>query len=69
VKLPAVYPTTRCKLKMLKLERIKDYLLLEEGQLIALEVSTVSYLDTDDVSIHYRIHCKPNSVHAECWYK
>ncbi|KAH8090878.1 putative 26S proteasome regulatory subunit 4 [Filobasidium floriforme] len=30
VKLPAVYPTTRCKLKMLKLERIKDYLLLEE---------------------------------------
>jgi 26S proteasome regulatory subunit T2 len=32
VKLPAVYPTTRCKLKMLKLERIKDYLLLEEGE-------------------------------------
>ncbi|OLL26937.1 26S protease regulatory subunit 4 [Neolecta irregularis DAH-3] len=29
-KLPAVYPNTRCKLKLLKLERIKDYLLLEE---------------------------------------
>lgn len=29
-KLPSVYPTTRCKLKMLKLERIKDHLLLEE---------------------------------------
>ncbi|KAI7894915.1 P-loop containing nucleoside triphosphate hydrolase protein [Mucor mucedo] len=29
-KLPQVYPTTRCRLKMLKMERIKDYLLLEE---------------------------------------
>ncbi|EKC99535.1 endopeptidase [Trichosporon asahii var. asahii CBS 8904] len=29
-RLPAVYPTTRCKLKMLKNERIKDYLLMEE---------------------------------------
>ena len=29
-KLPAVYPTTRCRLKLLKLERIKDHLLLEE---------------------------------------
>ncbi|KAH8550321.1 26S proteasome subunit P45 [Umbelopsis sp. PMI_123] len=30
VKLPAVYPTTRCRLKLLKNERIKDYLLMEE---------------------------------------
>lgn len=29
-KLPAVFPTTRCRLKLLKIERIKDYLLLEE---------------------------------------
>lgn len=29
-KLPAVYPNSRCKLKLLKLERIKDHLLLEE---------------------------------------
>jgi 26S proteasome regulatory subunit T2 len=29
-KLPPVFPTTRCKLKLLKNERIKDYLLLEE---------------------------------------
>jgi 26S proteasome regulatory subunit T2 len=29
-KLPAVYPTTRCRLKLLKTERIKDYLLMEE---------------------------------------
>jgi len=29
-KLPTVTPTTRCRLKKLKLERIKDYLLLEE---------------------------------------
>jgi Proteasomal ATPase OB C-terminal domain len=29
-KLPAVFPTTRCRLKLLKQERIKDYLLLEE---------------------------------------
>lgn len=30
IKLPSVYPTTRCRLKLLKLERIKDHLLLEE---------------------------------------
>lgn len=30
VRLPLVYPNTRCKLKLLKLERIKDHLLLEE---------------------------------------
>jgi len=29
-KLPSVTPHTRCKLKLLKLERIKDYLLMEE---------------------------------------
>ena len=29
-KLPTVYPNTRCRLKLLKLERIKDHLLLEE---------------------------------------
>lgn len=29
-KLPPVFPTTRCRLKLLKSERIKDYLLLEE---------------------------------------
>ena len=29
-KLPAVHPSTRCRLKMLKMERIKDHLLLEE---------------------------------------
>ncbi|CAG5107388.1 Similar to Rpt2: 26S proteasome regulatory subunit 4 (Drosophila melanogaster), partial [Cotesia congregata] len=30
VKLPQVKPHTRCKLKLLKLDRIKDYLLMEE---------------------------------------
>ncbi|KAJ1933713.1 ATPase of 26S proteasome regulatory subunit 4, partial [Linderina macrospora] len=29
-KLPQVYPTTRCNLKLLKLKRINDYLLMEE---------------------------------------
>lgn len=29
-KLPVVYPNARCRLKLLKQERIKDYLLLEE---------------------------------------
>ncbi|GAA99225.1 uncharacterized protein L969DRAFT_93687 [Mixia osmundae IAM 14324] len=29
-RLPAVSPTTRCRLKLLKLERIKDYLLMED---------------------------------------
>ncbi len=26
----AVYPTSKCKLRLLKLERIKDYLLMEQ---------------------------------------
>ena len=29
-KLPKVYPTSKCKLRLLKLERIKDYLLMEQ---------------------------------------
>ncbi|CAJ0752823.1 20587_t:CDS:2 [Entrophospora sp. SA101] len=28
--LPTLFPTTRCRLKLLKMERIKDYLLMEE---------------------------------------
>mmetsp|Transcript_67326 Transcript_67326/g.152338 ORF Transcript_67326/g.152338 Transcript_67326/m.152338 type:complete len:442 (-) Transcript_67326:130-1455(-) len=30
VKLPEVFPTTKCKLRLLKLQRIKDYMLMEE---------------------------------------
>lgn len=30
MKLPPVTPHTRCRLKLLKCERIKDYLLMEE---------------------------------------
>ena len=30
VKIPIVAPNTKCKLRLLKLERIKDYLLMEE---------------------------------------
>lgn len=33
VKLPNATPTTRCRLKLLKLERIKDYLLMEQEYL------------------------------------
>ncbi|KAI9013090.1 P-loop containing nucleoside triphosphate hydrolase protein [Gaertneriomyces semiglobifer] len=29
-KLPPIFPTTRCKLKLLKMERMKDYLLMQE---------------------------------------
>jgi len=29
-KMPKVFPTTKCKLRMLKLNRVKDYLLMEE---------------------------------------
>ncbi|KAI8051992.1 26S proteasome subunit P45 [Syncephalis plumigaleata] len=36
-KLPAVFPTTRCRLKLLKLERIKDYMLMEEEFVINQE--------------------------------
>eukprot|EP00935_MAST-01C_sp_MAST-1C-sp1_P002092 g2092.t1 len=30
VRIPAVFPTSKCKLRLLKLERIKDYLAMEE---------------------------------------
>lgn len=30
VRIPQVYPTSKCKLRLLKLERIKDFLLMEE---------------------------------------
>jgi len=36
-KLPDVFPTTRCRLKLLKLDRIKDYLLLEEEYILNQE--------------------------------
>lgn len=36
-KLPAVHPTTRCRLRLLKMERIKDYLLLEEEFIVNQE--------------------------------
>ena len=47
VKLPAVHPTTRCRLKLLKQERIKDYLLLEEGQLTHSPSSTLAWAYAD----------------------
>jgi len=36
-KLPQVYPTTRCRLRLLKMERIKDYMLMEEEFVINQE--------------------------------
>ncbi|EMD34033.1 hypothetical protein CERSUDRAFT_117543 [Gelatoporia subvermispora B] len=36
-KLPAIHPTTRCRLRLLKMERIKDYLLLEEEFIVNQE--------------------------------
>ncbi|CCH61614.1 hypothetical protein TBLA_0F00690 [Henningerozyma blattae CBS 6284] len=37
-KLPNIYPNTRCKLKLLRMERIKDHLLLEEEYVINSEI-------------------------------
>ena len=34
VKIPQVFPTSKCKLRLLKLERIKDFLLLEHSYLV-----------------------------------
>jgi len=36
-KLPTVYPNVRCKLKMLRMERIKDHLLMEEAFVVNQE--------------------------------
>jgi 26S proteasome regulatory subunit T2 len=30
VKIPQIFPTSKCKLRLLKLERVKDFLLMEE---------------------------------------
>ena len=30
VKIPQIFPTSKCKLRLLKLERVKDFLLLEQ---------------------------------------
>jgi len=38
VKIPTVTPTTKCKLRLLRLERIKDYLLMEEEYIRNQEV-------------------------------
>ena len=38
VKIPSVQPTSKCKLRLLKLERIKDFLLLEEEFITNQEV-------------------------------
>ena len=38
-KLPAVTPNAKCKLRLLKLERLKDYLLMEE-EFVANQVRT-----------------------------
>lgn len=38
VKIPQVFPTSKCKLRLLKLERIKDYLLMEQEYIQNQEV-------------------------------
>lgn len=38
VKIPTVFPTSKCKLRLLKLERIKDYLLMEQEYIQNQEV-------------------------------
>ena len=30
VKIPQIFPTSKCKLRLLKLERVKDFLLMEQ---------------------------------------
>ena len=40
-KLPVVTPSAKCKLRLLKLERVKDYLLMEE-EFVANQVCTLS---------------------------
>jgi hypothetical protein len=44
-KLPHVTPHTKCRLKLLKLDRIKDYLLMEE-EFIRNQVSITKYSKT-----------------------
>lgn len=63
----SVTPHTRCRLKLLKLERIKDYLLMEEEfirnqerlkpQEEKNEVSTYSSLTIESLSLFYQALC------------
>ncbi|CAF4024698.1 unnamed protein product, partial [Rotaria sp. Silwood1] len=42
-KVPQVLPYTRCRLKQLRFERVKDYLLLEEEFIRNLELKTYTH--------------------------
>lgn len=47
-KLPTVTPHTRCRLKLLKLERIHDWLLMEEEFLKNSKAAAKTTVDNDD---------------------
>lgn len=52
-KLPTITPSAKCKLRLLKLERVKDYLLMEE-EFVANQVTVfyTSFLLVDRCSWH-----------------
>ncbi|KZO93024.1 hypothetical protein CALVIDRAFT_584637 [Calocera viscosa TUFC12733] len=63
-KLPAVNPTTCCRLKLLKMERIKDYLLLEEKSVQNQERLKPNVpQDRNSEIIHHESAIRPSVLH------
>lgn len=52
---PAVFPTTRCKLKLLKMDRIKDHLLLEEEFVLNQEALKPTLTEDKNVEERTRV--------------
>ena len=53
VRIPTVTPNTKCKLRLLKLERVKDYLLMEEEYIRNQEVLRPREERNEVSSFHY----------------
>lgn len=72
LRVPKIYPTNRCKLRLLKLERTQDWLLLEEEFLLNLKtvrpssnqndlkLKTVERIRGNNYHELYRFHIKLN---------
>lgn len=62
INLPKIYPKNRCKLRMLKLDRIKDWLLMEEEFLKRLKINRNINQDELKVNLVNKLRGKLISV-------
>ena len=65
-RLPAVTPVSKCKLRLLKLERIKDYLLMEEEFVTNQERFKPQEERNEEDRSKVRHYYPHNSLHPDC---